>query len=266
MAKRSISSDIWHDAWFDTLSGEDKLLWFYLLTNERTNMLGIYEIPMRKICFETNMSESRVRKGFEGFAKASKASYTDDGYVILRNFIKNQKYNPNMKKSAMAIYHDLPNSLKINDLEIEGLNPLEGFERVSEAFGNINYNYNINIKEKIKKKEILSEELPIQKIPFNDFYDLYPKKVEKQNALIKWQKLSLEDQQQAMEIIKIYPFTDEKQFIMNPAKWIHGRRWEDDLKSLESKGKHAGADRGLAVGQVVRSEGTKIQDESTYGF
>jgi len=54
MAKqRYISTSIWDDDWFvEQLNVPEKLFYFYLLTNEHTNIAGIYKISIRKISQE----------------------------------------------------------------------------------------------------------------------------------------------------------------------------------------------------------------------
>jgi hypothetical protein len=154
--RRSINVKIWEDFWFSELPTEHKILWIYLITNNNTNMLGIYEISEKKMCFDTSLPLERLRKAFKDFETNKKAKYVN-GYVILYNWIKNQSYNPNMIKSALKDFRSLPGNIRmsteakfINDLRIknESLpNPLEGFETLSNrAIPNIE-------KEKEKEKE-----------------------------------------------------------------------------------------------------------------
>ena len=54
MAKlRSISTEIWADTWFEELQSDEKLLFIYLITNEKNNMLEKIEkaIKMDKSAF-----------------------------------------------------------------------------------------------------------------------------------------------------------------------------------------------------------------------
>jgi hypothetical protein len=110
--RRSVNTKIWDDVWFMDLSHEYKLLWFYLITNTQTNMLGIYEISLRKISFDTGLDLETILKAFKDFQTLSKAKYHRN-YVILYNWIKNQSYNPNMIKSAVSEFEKLPTWLKI---------------------------------------------------------------------------------------------------------------------------------------------------------
>jgi len=45
---RSVSTSFWSDPFIEDLSPEHKLLFLYLITNEKTNMLGIYRNQSKK--------------------------------------------------------------------------------------------------------------------------------------------------------------------------------------------------------------------------
>jgi len=110
--RRSINTKIWYDPWFENLSINEKILWIYLLTNSYTNMLGVYEVSLKKISFETGIDLPDINKAFVNFEKSKKAKYTDN-YVIILNWIKNQSFNSNMKTSAINVYNNLPTNIKI---------------------------------------------------------------------------------------------------------------------------------------------------------
>ena len=44
MIYRQIYTEVWRDPWFLNLESDGKLLYIYLFSNERTNVLGLYEI------------------------------------------------------------------------------------------------------------------------------------------------------------------------------------------------------------------------------
>ena len=58
---RTIHSKIWEDDWFCSLSAEEKVLWFYLITNHRASVSGIYILPERVIPFETGLDAETVK-------------------------------------------------------------------------------------------------------------------------------------------------------------------------------------------------------------
>ncbi|WP_346686286.1 hypothetical protein [Megamonas hypermegale] len=72
---------------------------------------------------------------------------------------------------------------------------------------------------------------------FNEFWKLYPKKVDKANARKKWLRLKPNDELfktiiSALENQITFKKWHEidKQYIPNPTTWINGERWEDEIK------------------------------------
>lgn len=131
---RSLSTAFWSDPWIEELSPNEKLLFIYLVTNSKTNMLGIYEASVRKISFETGLQKEDVVNALKAFERVNKVKYSEN-YVIVKNYMKHQNYNTNMKKSAIDIYNNLPNELKIKGLTVNKLKPSEGFESLSNGYG-----------------------------------------------------------------------------------------------------------------------------------
>lgn len=62
MKTRIIHTKVWEDQWFSDLDSNSKLLWLYLLSNNKINISGIYEISDRKILFDTSISENLLEK------------------------------------------------------------------------------------------------------------------------------------------------------------------------------------------------------------
>ena len=67
------------DEWFVDLSTKNKMLFIYLLTNSHINLIGIYELSDRVICFDTGLSKSDLEKG----KKSLKGKV-----VFLKNWVK----------------------------------------------------------------------------------------------------------------------------------------------------------------------------------
>lgn len=104
---RTVKTHFWNDNFVGQLQPDDKLLFLYLITNPLTNMLGVYEIQLRRISFDTMLPLERVTEGLETLRNHKKAEYIG-GYIILPNFVRNQNYNTNMLKSAANEMEDLP--------------------------------------------------------------------------------------------------------------------------------------------------------------
>jgi len=97
-------------------------------------MLGIYEVSYKKISFETGIDKNKIEAAFISFQKADKISY-NGSYVIIKNFLKHQNFNTNMKKSAIEVYNNLPNGILSNRINIDKTNPLKGFETLCNHLG-----------------------------------------------------------------------------------------------------------------------------------
>jgi hypothetical protein len=154
---RSVSTAFWSDPFIEDLTPNEKLLYLYFITNEKTNMLGIYEVSIKKISFETGITKETVSKALEVFERLNKVKYIDN-YIILTNFLKHQHFNTNMMKSAIDCYIDLPKTLKDSTLILDKNNPLESFQTLSNALlmvrkVEVEYELEIEVKDE-KEKEI----------------------------------------------------------------------------------------------------------------
>ena len=125
---RSINTKFWNDPYIEELNSDEKLLFLYCLTSPHSNLLGIYEVSIKKISFETGINKETVLKAFERFEKDYKVFYYDN-FIIIPNFIKHQKLNANMKKNVVTLFDDLPNSIKDKILDKGSESLANGSER-----------------------------------------------------------------------------------------------------------------------------------------
>jgi hypothetical protein len=88
---RQIHTHIWKDGWFLDLSADDKLLFIYLFSNERTSVAGIYELAPRVMAFETGLEQAAITKALQRFSQAGKVHYAN-GILWIVNM---RKYNAN---------------------------------------------------------------------------------------------------------------------------------------------------------------------------
>ena len=183
---RSFFRAFWSDQFIDDLSPSEKLLFLYLITNEKTNMLGIYEVSVKKISFDTGLNKDIIEKALKEFERLSKVKYIKN-HIILVNFMKHQNYNTNMKKSAIDIYNSLPKELKDKDLDINKNNPLKGFESLSNHYGMVSkVEYELEYELEDEEEEELEENKVV--FSFDEFWSLYPNKIgkEKCKSIIRW--------------------------------------------------------------------------------
>ena len=65
---------------------------------------------------------------------------------------------------------------------------------------------------------------------FNDFWGKYDKKVNRDDSLKKWLKLSITDMQDALKMVDAYiKSTPDKQYRKNPSTWIYQKAWRNEV-------------------------------------
>lgn len=109
--RRVINTNFWKDNYIVELDPIEKLLFLYLFTNPRTTLLGVYEINIREIAFDTGIDKDMIIKIIGRFEQDDKVHYKD-GWIMLVNFLKNQSLNPSMVKNLTKVYLTLPNIVK----------------------------------------------------------------------------------------------------------------------------------------------------------
>jgi len=149
--RRSVQTRFWEDPFVEELSPSEKLLFIYLLTNSQTNLIGIYEVSLKRIAYDTGLGKDTIEKAFKRFEKFGKAIYIDN-YVILPNFLKNQSLNNNMQRGAIKEWEEVPKWLKDKVLE----NHSESLGNDSESFESIQ-NLILKMKGRENENEIESE-------------------------------------------------------------------------------------------------------------
>jgi hypothetical protein len=110
MAKyRPIKTCFWSDEWIASLSPNEKLLYLYLITNERTSLCGIYRLPIQYISFETSLNQQEIEECFKSFYPKV---LHKDGWIIIKNFKKHQSASPKIKSGIEREESEIPQEIK----------------------------------------------------------------------------------------------------------------------------------------------------------
>ncbi len=221
---RSVSTAFWSDPFIEELTPQQKLLFLYLITNEKTNMLGIYEASIKKISFETGLKDSDILMFFKICEQKSKIKYIGN-YVVLMNFARHQNYNINMKKSAIDVYNSLPKELKDSNLMIDKSNPSEGFESLLNHLGTVSkYEVEFEVEAEVE----IEDENTI--FSFDEFWETYNKKTGRVNCERIYARLKDKDYAKIKETLPIYlESVKDKQYLKNPQTYLNGKCWEDEI-------------------------------------
>lgn len=110
--QRFISTSFWDDEWVQTLDPSEKLLYLYLMTNPLTTIAGVYEITVRRMCFDTGFNTDTIRHILGKFEKARKA-FHHNGYIVIPAWPQHQKAEtrPKIKEGIDAIINKLPKEM-----------------------------------------------------------------------------------------------------------------------------------------------------------
>lgn len=128
---RMISTSIWDDEWFTSLDALEQHLFMYFLTNGATNVAGVYQLPLRRISFDTGMDQEKVKKMLGRFTADGKVIY-EMGWVILPNWLRHQRFNSNQWVAVENVLNSLPEWLKVMLFNPNPTIPLS-FETVSNG-------------------------------------------------------------------------------------------------------------------------------------
>lgn len=103
MAKqRLVNTKFWSDTYVSNLDPTEKLLFLYFITNEKTNIAGIYEVPLKFVAMETGIEKEMIEKIIKRFAAEEKIYYID-GWVFVRNFQKHQTTSSSKVRTGIDI-------------------------------------------------------------------------------------------------------------------------------------------------------------------
>ena len=164
---RSVNTRFWEDPWVESLNPSEKLLFLYLLTCKYANLAGIYEITIKRISFETGLSNETISNGLKRFAKDNKAYFVEGNYMFLPNWLKNQKLNANMKKNVLSIFYQLPKDLSIRILGNGYQTIRKDYQTLSNAL--LKYEVEVEVEDEV---EVEVEERGGDKSPLTPKIDL----------------------------------------------------------------------------------------------
>lgn len=106
-----INTKFWSDPWvMKNLNPLDRYLFLYLLTNERTNISGIYELSSFTIAFDTGIERDTILKTM--IDRLAPKIYLVDEWVIIVNFPSHQALtNPKIKTGVQIELQKVPDKI-----------------------------------------------------------------------------------------------------------------------------------------------------------
>jgi len=145
-------------------------------------------------------------------------------------------------KSAIDTYNNLPNELKANDLVITKESLSNGLERVRNGLvmvRKVEYEYKEEVETKVETKvEVEDESKTEQPVSndtviilhptFDEFWDLYDKKVDKSKCEKAWSKIPDSEKWKIISHVPAYvESTPDIQFRKNPLTYLNSKSWNN---------------------------------------
>jgi hypothetical protein len=212
MAKnRYINTQFWDDRYTSNLDPIEKLLFLYFITNPLTNIIGIYEIELRRIAFDTGIEKEMVQKIISRFEKENKIYYYE-GFVIIVNFIKHQNQQSEKIKSGIErLFANLPENIRKFVFEqIKGYVYPIALNTNTNSNSNTNSNLNLNKNPKNllvgfsseeQKKQEQKNILPDIDLKFNKFWKFYNRREGNEMEIRKLFKQTITTEQEFKDLI-----------------------------------------------------------------
>jgi len=144
MAKqRYINTKFWSDNFITSLNPLDRYLFLYFLTNEHTNICGIYEVPLKVMAYETGLESDALLMMIK---RLKGRVYYIDGWVYLKNFEKHQAVNDSIKKGIEIAKKEVPEQIMAKIMVIKPARTRLGTASPQDpTYSNLNSNSNSNI-------------------------------------------------------------------------------------------------------------------------
>lgn len=257
-----IERDFWQDNFVLELTPEEKYFYLYLLTNERVNALGCYELRMKIAVLETGYNAESMKKYLDKFTNVGKILFDEETQEIL--IVNWHKYNWTKKTGTInSILKDFKVvKSKIFKEVLESYMNLNGIKKFSEDIENLQTTGNNEEQEETegetyavereREREIEKDMVKVdsedgkektstEQERFDRFWKLYPNKKAKVAALRRWKamKISQKTFQAIMDglnraLVSQEWAKDNGAYIPHPATWLNGGCWEDEYKPLET--------------------------------
>lgn len=211
---RKIHVTFWSDSFISSLEDKQKLFYLYLLTNERTTQLGVYEITKKQMAFDLGYSIDTVSKLIQSIQKTGKIMYDEKTCEMA---IKNwNKYNGNESKKVKVLTDKESANIKNKKL----IEYLYSIDTVSI--------HNPQEEEEEEREEAQNKEEEREQ-NFERFWNLYGKKEDSKKCKEKFLKLTDSEIQQIFETLPSYILKHhEIKFRKNPLTYLNGKCWNDD--------------------------------------
>ena len=214
----------------DTMPDRDALLviWFKLLTmagktNDNGFLYIIKEMPTTDEMLATifNRPLNTVRLALEMFKKFGMIEINE--HVNIVNWEKHQNIEGLEKIKEQNRLRQQKRRDKLKEIEYEE----KESNVVSRDSNATDKDIDIELEKELDKEEEVN-------IPFDEFWKLYKKKIEKAKCIEKWNKLKNTDRELIIKHIPVYEKSlSDIKYLKNPTTYLNSKMWLDDFEEVQ---------------------------------
>lgn len=206
--------NIWYNKEFSKLKVTDKLLCFYLVTNENIGLTRYYKQHDMEICFLLGMSQKQLDESKVTISETGLFYFCNE-WVFINNDFSYCDYNGRDKLMES----------KQKELDSIPVDIIEFFKGVNKGLIS-GYQPTINNKYKI-----INNKQEKENKNFNEFWEKYPKKIARAKVEKKYPDEKHEEIMKGLEAYLKHwrEKKTEMQYIPNPETWLNQERWTDEL-------------------------------------
>ena len=158
-----IDTRFWSDSFIVDLNPLDRYLFLYFLTNEHTNIAGIYELPLKRVSDETGLEKDMIEKMLKRLD--GRVIYIE-GWVAIKNFSKYQSDNESVRKGIENAKALIPSHiLQCVDTLWQGVDTKGTASDISEL--------ELESELKLKKELKVSKAVALQGTQWNELIDSF---------------------------------------------------------------------------------------------
>lgn len=119
MKTRILHTRFWDDSLVCSLSAKEKLFFIYLLTNERNNLIGVYELSDKRIMNDLDITKTELQSGKEKLMFDKKVIFYK-GWIKIINHDKYNTFSGEKNEIAKKReWSEVPEKLRGNDTSID---------------------------------------------------------------------------------------------------------------------------------------------------
>ncbi len=147
---RQVHVHMWKDEWFVGLTVHERLLFTYLIRNERAHFSGLFDLPVGVMAFETSIPEDEVRETLAASERQGRICYeAETGKIFVKNLMcynggsaSNKRVMANLRKQGDDLWETADQAGPATADRVSIPHPRSPMWPAGHPYRNWNWNWN----------------------------------------------------------------------------------------------------------------------------